>query len=237
MEWKEFLKPDERKIIFFLLMLIIAPFPYFAQSESTPSKIEVRFVWGFPPLVSSLYGYLPQSLQRVNAGIFEVMRVKTTYLWIPTYSFSLFLLSCTIDWFLERIKERYGIETYRGLLWRVFRKKLKFRAKGETEKRREKLEGMESTEEPSEEEIKEIAELIKREETFIQEQKRRLEEYVNELNTKKLKEMGLDIKENKILCSECKRWIALSREKTMKLLEKHGFEIIWKYVCPDCRQR
>lgn len=239
MGWKEFFKPDGGKILLFLLLLVIAPFPYFVQSGAEPSKLEVRFVWGFPPLVSLVYEYLPPSLQRVNAGILEVSRVKATYLWMPAYASFIFLLSCCSNLLLSKIKEKYGIETFRGILWKRLHeeRKLGLKEKPKKVEFKHELKEFPSGKRLSEEQIEEMAEMIEKEESFIEEQKKKLEEYVDEINKEKLKRMGLDTEENKILCSKCKRWIPLSKKKILRLLEEHGFEVIWKYVCHDCSRK
>ena len=237
---KEFLKPDWKKIVLFLLMLVIAPFPYFVPSESAPSGYGIKLVWGFPPLVSYVYDYLPEPIQQINAGVSEVNRVKVTYFWMPIYSFFIFLLSCLSNWIIEKIKGKYGIVMIRGFLWRKLKKDWEARKpeggkKKEKELPKKKEEKPEETEELSEEDIREMSKLIREEEGFIKGQKKKLEKYLDEMNLKKLKEMGLDIKGNKILCSNCKNWVELPRKQLMKLLGGYGFDIIWEYRCPKCK--
>ena len=103
------------------------------------------------------------------------------------------------------------------------------------EEKKEEVKSVEKIKEMGEEEIKEMSTLIREEETFLKEQKKRLQKYLDETNIQKLKSIGVDVKENKILCSGCKRWIRLPRGKLMKLIEKYGFDIIWEYRCPDCK--
>ena len=246
---KHFLKPNGAKILLFLFLLIFAPFPYFFQPE-TSDQFGVRWIWGFPPLVSLIYDYLPASLQELNVGIFDINKVTTTYYWTPTYAFFIFLLSCVIHLIIERIKVKYNIATFRGLLWRKLEKKEigplrkverhekveegKKEIKPEEKKEEIKLGELE---EMDEEKIKEMSTLIREEETFLKEQKKKLQKYLDKANIQKLKSIGVDVEENKILCSGCKRWIKVQRSKLMKLIEKHGFDIIWEYKCPECKSK
>jgi len=258
MHLPQFLKPNGAKIIYFLFFLIVAPFPYFIFSEAL-SQYEVKWIWGFPPLISFIYDYLPASLQELNVGIFEISEIKTTYYWTPTYALFIFLLSCVIGLVIEKIRVRYGITTFRGLLWRKLEKReIKPSEKVEQPKKIGEKKEEEPKEEPKEEEkkeeaepeekkeevkemdeekIKEMSTLIREEETFLKEQRKELQKFLDEMNVKKLKSMGVDIKENKILCSGCKEWKTLPKGKLTKLMEKHGLDIIWEYKCPDCEDK
>jgi len=245
---KDFLKPNGAKILLFLFLLVFAPFPYFFQPE-TSDQFEIRWIWGFPPLVSLIYDYLPASLQELNVGILDISKVSTTYYWTPTYALFIFLLSCVIHLIIGKIKVKFGITTFRGLLWRKLGKKeigplRKIERPEKTEEKKEikpeekeeeikpgELEGMD------EEKIKEMSTLIREEETFLKEQKKKLQKYLDETNIQKLKSIGVDVEENKILCSGCKRWVKVQRGKIMKLIEKHGFDIIWEYKCPECKSK
>jgi len=238
MNWKEFFKPDGKKIILFLIMLIIAPFPYFATSETDSEKIEFQVIWGFPPLIFSIYNYLPYHFQQINIGIFQISKVKVTYLWMPVYSFFIYVLSCSINKNLDEIKKKYGITTFRGILYRKLREEKKI------EKTEEKIEEIQkkiiyerekTTEELSEEQIKEKERQLKEEEEFLKEEKEKLRQQIDEVNIDKLKNMGLDIKENLILCSNCNNWKPLPMKRLLKRIEKKGFGIIWKYRCKECR--
>jgi len=276
MHLPQFFKPNGAKIIYFLFLLVVAPFPYLIFSEAS-SQYEVNWIWGFPPLVSWIYDYLPSSLQEININILEISKVKTIYLFIPSYAFFIFLLSCVIGLILEKIKARYGITTFRGLLYRKIEmreikpkdiiqhsKRIKEMPKKEVKKeevkpeekpkeepkkeelkpkekiKREEIEEkeevkLEEIEELDEEKIKEMSTLIREEEGFLKEQKEKLQKYLDEMNVKRLKSIGADVKENKILCSGCKRWIKLPKGKLTKLIEKHGFDVIWEYKCPECK--
>jgi len=248
MKLPEFLKPNGAKIIYFLFMLVVAPFPYFIFSE-TLGQYEVEWVFGFPPLVSWIYDYLPSSLQAINAGILEISKVKTIYFFIPSYAFSIFLLACAISLIVEKIRMRFGITTFRGLLWRKvekmeFKPLEKVKLPKKVEKPKEEIELEEKKEvkpeeigEVGEEKITEMSTLIREEETFLREQKERLQKYLDEMNVKKLKSIGVDVKENKIICSGCKRWIQLRKGRLMKLIERYGFDIIWEYRCPECKHK
>ncbi len=248
-----FLKPNGAKIIYFLFLLVVAPFPYLIFSE-TLSQYEVNWIWGFPPLISWIYDYLPASLQELNIGLLEISNVKIIYLFIPSYAFVIFLLSCVIGLIVDKIKVRYGITSFRGLLWKKLQRKgpkpskkaekpekiekAKEEPKEEEkveEKKEEKLEEIEGR--IDEEKIKKVAELIREEETFLRERRKELQKFLDEMNVKKLKNMGIDMKQNKILCSDCKKWKTLPKGKLTKLIEEHGLDVIWEYRCPDCKGR
>ena len=234
-------------------MLVVAPFPYLVFSEAS-GQYEVNWIWGFPPLVSWIYDYLPSSLQALNIGILEINKLKTIYFFIPSYAFSIFLLACTIGLVVKKIKMRYGITTFRGLLWRKIEKietkplkkvelpkkeeKPKEKPKEEIKPEKEKEEVKpEELEEIGEEKITEMSALIREEEAFLREQKEKLQKYLDERNVKKLKGIGVDVKENKVICSGCKRWVQLKKGELTKLIEKHGFDVIWEYRCPDCKEK
>lgn len=238
----KFFKPNGAKILLFLFLLVFAPFPYFFKL-ATSGQVNVKWIWGYPPFISLIYNYLPTSIQELNVGIFDINKVNTTYYWTPTYAFFIFLLSCIIYFIIENIKLRYNITTFRGILWR----KLEKREIVPLTKQPERIEKKESKKEeviPEEEmkkiderKIKEMSDLIREEEVFLQEQKKKLGKYLDETNINKLKSIGVDVRENKILCSSCNQWVKIPKEKLLKLIEKHGFDIIWEYKCPECKDK
>jgi len=251
----KFLEPNGAKILLFLLLLVIAPFPYFVKQEPS-GQYEVRWLWGFPPIVALIYNFLPSSLKELNIGIFDIGKVRTTFYWIPTYAFFMFLLSCVSNLIIEKIKARYGVTTFRGFLWRKL-EKLETKPLEEVEQPKEAEEKPEEVvikeeikpeEKPKEEaepevefedlgekKIKEMSNLIKEEEALVKEQKKKLEKYLDVINIKKLKSIGVDVKANKIFCSVCKQWKTIPKDQLTKLIQKHGFDIIWEYKCPDCK--
>jgi len=240
MNWKEFLIPDGKKIILFIIMILIAPFPYFVPSESDPGKIELKVIWGFPPLVFFTYKYLPDFLQYINSGIFQLTKAKTSFLFIPAYTFFIYILSCSINKNLDELKKKYGIRTFRGFLYRKLREEKRIKEAEEKIEEKEKkiMEEREKTlEELDEEKIEEKERLLKEQEELLKEEKEKLRQKIDEMNYDKLKGMGLDIKENLILCSNCKNWKSLTRDRVLKLVDKKGFEIIWKYRCKECKSR
>jgi len=239
---KEFLKPNRAKIIYFLFLIVVAPFPYFLFSEAL-GQYEVKWLWGFPPLVSLTYDYLPASIQELNAGISEISEVKTTFYWIPIYALCLFLLSCVIGLIVDKIKMRFSITTFRGLLWKKLEKgEIKPLKKEKSRKKEEKIE--EKKEEPeievgemSEKQLEEMANLLREEETFLKEQKKEFRKFLDQMNVKKLRSMGVDLEKNKILCSGCKKWKSLPKDKLLELIKNQGFDIIWEYRCPSCEEK
>lgn len=234
-----FLKPNGAKILLFILLIIIAPFPYFIRSE-TSGQYEVKWLWGFPPFVSLVYNYLPVSVKELDIGIFEISKINTTFYWMPIYAFSIFLLSCVVNLIIEHIKLRFDIATFRGVLWRKLEKRemppLTIQRPEKIGKKEEvKLE--EDIGEIDGKKVKEMVDLIKEEEAFIKEQKKNLNKYLDEANIKKLKDIGVDVRENQILCSRCNQWVKLPKDRLIKLIEKYGFDIIWEYKCPECKNK
>jgi copper oxidase (laccase) domain-containing protein len=98
----------------------------------------------------------------------------------------------------------------------------------------------------TENELIEREKLIKEEEELLKQEKEKLIKTINELNIKKLKDMGLDVVENKIRCSICKDWKPLSKRKFLRrepktiignMIKKHGVDIIWTYKCKECKKK
>ena len=136
----------------------------------------------------------------------------------------------------------------RGVLW----KKLHSKKAEPKEKVKEKLvdekvtqeeelpegEELEKEEEQimKEAEMKEEEGLISEEEARIREEKIKMYRFRDESNKKKLKDMGLDVKEGKILCVVCKKWKGYTDEALIDLIKRNGIDIIWKYICDKCRK-
>ena len=136
----------------------------------------------------------------------------------------------------------------RGILWKKLHSK-----KSEPKEKEKTVEKKEETppeeEEKSEEELQEEEEQImkeaemKEEEALIREEEERMREekikmyrFRDESNKKKLRDMGLDVKEGKILCVVCKKWKGYTEEALMALVKRNGIDIIWKYICDKCRK-
>jgi len=85
-------------------------------------------------------------------------------------------------------------------------------------------------------EMKETEELISEEEERMREEKIKMFRFHDESNKKKLKDMGLDVNEGKILCVVCKKWKGYTDEALIDLIKRNGIDIIWKYICDKCRK-
>ena len=121
----------------------------------------------------------------------------------------------------------------KGLLWKKIHEKEDEKEKPSPEIPKEKKkEGF--TEE--EVKVKEEEKLIREEEDRIREEKIKMYRFFDELNKMKLKEMGIDIVEGKIRCVICKKWKGYTDEGLIDLIKRNGIDIIWKYICNQCRK-
>jgi hypothetical protein len=121
----------------------------------------------------------------------------------------------------------------RGLLWKKLHEKedKKENSLPEMHKDNKKVE---LTEE--ERQVKEEEELIREEEEKIKEEKIKMYRFFDEINKMKLKEMGIDIVDGKIRCVICKKWKGYTDEGLLDLIKRNGIDIIWKYMCDQCRK-
>ena len=119
----------------------------------------------------------------------------------------------------------------RGLLWR------KLKEMEKKEEKRDKKKEVEEAEEIPEEELKEKEELLRKEEERLRKEKIKMLKALDEINKKKLKEMGLDIAKKRIRCILCKKWEAYNDEELLELIKKNDFDVIWKYICKECRKK
>ena len=112
----------------------------------------------------------------------------------------------------------------RGILWRKINE-MKQKPEQETE------------ETLQEDEAKEEEEFLREEDVRIRKEKTKLYEFYDGLNRMKMKDMGLDIDNNKIRCTICKEWKDYTNEKLLGLIKRNGIDIIWKFTCKECRKR
>lgn len=142
----------------------------------------------------------------------------------------------------------------KGLLWKKFKKsegkeeKPKEEAKPEEkkpEKPKEEKEEVKRVEKPkSEEELRKIDQLLRgkdeeiwRQEQAIKQKKLEIFKAYDELNTEKLRSMGFDKNQSIIRCVVCRQWKSYDKDKLSELIKKNDFDIIWKYVCNECRKK
>jgi len=139
----------------------------------------------------------------------------------------------------------------RGILWKKLHSK-KSKPKEKDKEREKPVEEEVMPEEELEKEEKELQEeeeqimkeaemkeeeaLIREEEERMREEKIKMYRFRDESNKKKLRDMGLDVKEGKILCVVCKKWKGYTEEALMALVKRNGIDIIWKYICDKCRK-
>ena len=95
----------------------------------------------------------------------------------------------------------------------------------------------------SEEELQKISQLlrdkdekIRKQEEEIKKKKIEIFKSYDELNTEKLKSMGYDKEQNIIRCVVCRQWKSYDKEKLSELIKKNDVDVIWKYVCCECRK-
>jgi len=79
--------------------------------------------------------------------------------------------------------------------------------------------------------------MIRETEESLKKEKEQIYKTIEELNVKKLSEMGFDITQNKIRCSNCKNWEIINIKNLTDMIKDHGMDIIWKYKCKDCKKR
>jgi len=143
----------------------------------------------------------------------------------------------------------------RGLLWKKLQKsekkeekKPKEEAKPEKkkpEKPKEEKEVVKPVEKPkSEEELRKIDELLRgedeeiwKQEQAIKQKKLEIFRAYDELNTEKLRSMGFDKNQSIIRCVVCREWKSFDKDKLSELIKKNDIDIIWKYVCNECRKK
>lgn len=144
-----------------------------------------------------------------------------------------FLYSWFIVWFNDKVE-------LRGILWRkmheekpvIEERKKVIEEHKIPEIKPEEIELPEDSD--STEELIKHQQLIREQEEYIKEEKKKMAKFVDELNTKKLKDMGFDITQNMIRCSNCGKWKTVSKKELTNKMKKHGIDIIWKYVCREC---
>ena len=96
----------------------------------------------------------------------------------------------------------------------------------------------------SEEELRKIDELLRgedeeiwKQEQAIKQKKLEIFRAYDELNTEKLRSMGFDKNQSIIRCVVCREWKSFDKDKLSELIKKNDIDIIWKYVCNECRKK
>ena len=140
----------------------------------------------------------------------------------------------------------------KGLLWKKLRKGEKGEEEPKTEAKKEEVKRQEKPKEEvkpevkpkSEEELRKMSEILRGEDEEIRKQEEMLKQKKIEifksyelLNIDKLRSMGYDMKQNAIRCVICRKWMSYDKEKLSELIKKNDVDIIWKYVCKECRKK
>ena len=102
MNWKQFLKPEWKKIIIFVILLFVAPFP-FIRGESMmciqmvgadcPLSITTDFTFGVPIIF--------HQNQFSSATLTNVLP-----LFFPIHLIYAYILSCVIVWIYDRVRKK-----------------------------------------------------------------------------------------------------------------------------------
>jgi hypothetical protein len=141
----------------------------------------------------------------------------------------------------------------KGLLWKKMHKDDEEEDREKPKKEEKQKKGKEKGEEKevkpvvkpkSEEELKKIDhqlrekdEEIRKQELLIKQKKLEIFRSYDSLNIEKLRSMGFDMEQNIIRCVMCRQWIKYNKEKLSELIKKNDVDIIWKYVCTECRKK
>ena len=222
MDWKEFFKPNFRKILVFLLPIIFLTVIYLItlavnSEEWKINKTPVDYVFfHFPCFIES------KLICKSSNCCFEsivTQIIGSIMFYSPWFLFS---------WFIVWVNDKVEL---RGYLWR------KIHETSEPSKKTEPIEKSKTEIPISDNELIKKEQEIRQEEERIKQEKEQIYRTMDETNTKKLFEMGLDLKEGKIRCSNCIKWEPVNKKNLMNMINKHGIEIIWKYKCKECKKK
>ena len=106
MNWKEFLKPDKRKIMLFLLLYIAIPYPFvFTFIVKGEDILSVFYIPAGAPI--TLYTEFMAIISGVNESSATILDyiLFILYLLIPFISY---LLSCLIFWIYNNFMKNSG---------------------------------------------------------------------------------------------------------------------------------
>jgi hypothetical protein len=112
---KEFLIPDWRKIVIFVILLYFAPFTYLVPDPVLCSLMgECKIVWtvgiiiGFPILLLFIMNYFPRVIIKGTFYDFELFSFENTinYFLLIIHLIYVYLLSCFIVWVYDKYKKK-----------------------------------------------------------------------------------------------------------------------------------
>jgi len=217
MELKEFLKPNWRKILLFALPMIFLTVVYTVSwilnsDEWKITDTPVNYIiFHFPCFIEKK---LFCSANCCFASI-QNQTLSSLIFYVPWFLFSWFII-----WANEKVE-------LRGYLWRRMHEK---ETPSKEIKPTEKMPIEES-------EIIKKERLIREEEERLKQEKEEIYKNIDELNVRKLIEIGLDVKQSKIRCSNCINWEPITKKSLTKIINKYGIDILWKYKCKNCKKK
>ncbi len=217
MDWKEFLKPDWRKILLLLLPIIFLIVIYGLSWAINSDEWKINdnpvnyIIFHFPCFIEkrlfcSTNCCFASALTQVASCII---------FYLPWFVFS---------WFIAWANDKVDL---RGYLWRRIHEK-------ETPNEEVKT---------TQETPIENSEIIKKKQSLLEEEKRLKQEReeiyktIDELNVRKLLEIGLDVNQSRIRCSNCIAWESINNKNLSKMIKRHGIDILWKYKCKNCKKK
>jgi len=220
---KEFLRLDYRKTLMFLLPIIfVAAITFFQLMQE--KRFDLIFmikesIFKFPCLIETNF------LCKGGTCCFESLETQAVSSAI-FYS-TLFIYSWGVVWINDRFR-------LKGLLWRKMHKI-------EYEPQIKKVEEIKPIE------IHEYDKMIKRvierehfligQEGHIKEELEKIHEFRDQVNKKKLKEIGVDLDQGSIRCSKCYNWKKMTKKDLSDLIAKNDIDILWKYQCKECSDK
>jgi len=218
-ELKEFLKPNWRKILLFLLPIIFLTLTYVVlwltkYNELIDDNLINYIIFHFPCFIETKL-----FCNNTNCCFTSTMTqvVSSLIFYVPWFLFSWFIV-----WANEKVE-------LRGYLWRKMQ---------EIEMPSKETKPVEKKEElPVDDELIKKKQLIKEEEEILKQEKEKLYQNIDDVNIRKLLEIGFDIKQNKIRCSNCINWDPVNNKNLAKMIKKHGIDILWNYKCKNCKKK
>lgn len=215
---KEFFKPSWRKILLFLLPMIFLAIVYAVSLAINSDEWKIN-----DSPINYVVFHFPCSIEKklfcdsANCCFksTETQIESSLIFYVPWFLFSWFIV-----WANEKVE-------LRGYFWRKMHEK---------ETPSKEVKSMEKV--PVEEgELIKKEQLIKEEEERIKQEKEQIYKTIEEVNIKKLMEMGLDVSQDKIRCSNCKNWEPIKKKNLGNMVKKYGMDIIWKYKCKNCKNK
>lgn len=104
MKWREFLKPDWRKIVIFLIIFFLLPYPLLIPCPPLPSNLICFPDWEFISLYSfSIYLF---EITFYTGNVIVLLSGIGFIFELFFYLFVSYFLSCLIVWVYEKVKKK-----------------------------------------------------------------------------------------------------------------------------------